>query len=166
MTNTETYEKLKAAFGDRIGEWHEQTGSEYMKRTSSYADIADTSYTRDICLYLRDEPELSFDRLLLLSSLDNGDKTLSVVYHIESKSKKHNFALKATVPVDNAVVPSVTDVWAHANWHEREAWDMMGITFLNHPDMRRILLDEDWVGHPLRKDYKHPDFYRGMKVPY
>ncbi len=166
MTNTEIYDKLKSAFGEKIGEWHEQTGGEYMKRMSSYADITDTSYIRDVCLYLRDEPELEFDSLLLLSSVDNGDKTLSVTYHLESKSKKHFIALKVTVPVDNAVVPSITGVWSHANWQEREAWDMMGIKFLNHPDMRRILLDEDWIGHPLRKDYKQPEFYRGMKVPY
>ena|SRR5947209_13441343 len=166
MTNTEIYDKLKSAFADKIGEWHEQTGSEYMKRMASYADVADPGYIRDICLYLRDEPELGFDSLLLLSASDNNDKTLSVTYHLEAREKKQNFALKVTVPQDQAHVPTVTGVWSHANWHEREAWDMMGITFTGHPDMRRILLDEDWVGHPLRKDYKHPDFYRGMKVPY
>jgi NADH-quinone oxidoreductase subunit C len=164
MTNTEIYDKLKSAFGDKIGEWHEQTGSDYQKRMSSFADVSDAGYIRDVCLYLRDT--LGFDSLLLLSSLDNGDKTLSVVYHLEAREKKDHFALKVTVPDNNAVVPSVTDVWSHANWHEREAWDMMGIKFLGHPDMRRILLDEDWEGHPLRKDYKHPEYYRGMKVPY
>jgi NADH-quinone oxidoreductase subunit C len=166
MTNNEIYDKLKSAFGEKIGEWHEQAGTEYMKRMASYADVADSGYIRDVCLYLRDEPELGFDSLLLLSSLDNGDKTLSVTYHLESREKKQFIALKVTVPVDHAIVPSVTGVWSHANWHEREAWDMMGIKFQGHPDMRRILLDEDWVGHPLRKEYKHPDFYRGMKVPY
>ncbi|MDP4219313.1 MAG: NADH-quinone oxidoreductase subunit C [Bacteroidota bacterium] len=166
MTNTEIYDKLKSAFGPVIGEWHEQTGGEYMKRLSSYADVADTSFIRDVCLYLRDEPGLEFDSLLLLSSVDNGDKTLSVAYHLESKTMRHYIALKVTVPLDNAIVPSVTEVWSHANWQEREAWDMMGIKFLNHPDMRRILLDDDWVGHPLRKDYVYPDYYRGMKVPY
>ena len=166
MTNTEIYDTLKAAFADKIGDWHEQIGSEYMKRTSSYADVADVGYIRDVCLFLRDEADLEFDSLLLLSSLDNGDKTLSVVYHLESKSKRHYFALKVTVPESNANVPTVTGVWSHANWQEREAWDMMGINFVDHPDMRRILLDEDWVGHPLRKEYKQPEFYRGMKVAY
>ncbi|MEI8133790.1 MAG: NADH-quinone oxidoreductase subunit C [bacterium] len=166
MTNTEIYDKLKGAFGEKIGEWHEQTGSEYMKRMSSYADVTDAGYIRDVCLYLRDEPTLGFDSLLLLSSVDNGDNTLSVVYHLEAREKKQYFALKVTVPADHAVVGSVTDVWSHANWQEREAWDMMGISFQGHPDLRRILLDEDWVGHPLRKDYKYPEFYRGMKVPY
>jgi NADH-quinone oxidoreductase subunit C len=78
----------------------------------------------------------------------------------------HHFAMRVTVPADQAVVPSVTDIWAMANWHEREGYDMIGITFMNHPDHRRILLGDDWIGHPLRKDYKAPEFYRGMKVPY
>ena len=166
MKNKEIYDKLKSAFGEKIGEWHEQTGSEYMKRMSSFADVTDSSYIRDVCLFLRDEVDMDFDSMLLLSALDNGDKTLSVVYHLESTKKKQFIALKLTFPIDSAVVPTVTGVWAHANWQEREAWDMLGISFLNHPDMRRILLDDDWVGHPLQKDYKHPEFYRGMKVPY
>ncbi len=166
MKNTEIYEKVKAAFGDKIGEWHEQTGSEYQKRTSSFADVADASYIRDVCLYLRDTADMNFDNLNLLSCMDNGDKTLSVVYHMESVSKKQYFALKVTVPIESAVVSSVSDVWTSANWQEREGWDMLGIKFLNHPDLRRILLDEDWIGYPLRKDYKQPEFYRGMRVPY
>ncbi len=166
MTGKEIYDMLKTAFGNSIGDWNEQTGGEYQKRTSSYADVVETSYLRDVCLYLRDDAELAFDNLNLVSTLDNGDKTLSCVYHMESMSKKQYFALKVTVPIENPVVPSVTSVWAFANWHEREGYDMMGITFLDHPDHRRILLDDDWIGHPLRKDYKQPDFYRGMKVPY
>jgi NADH-quinone oxidoreductase subunit C len=166
MTGKEIYDKLKTAFGKSIGEWNEQTSSEYQKRTSSYVDVVETGYLRDVCLYLRDDAELAFDNLNLVSTLDNGDKTLSSVYHMESLSKKQNFALKVTVSLENPVVPSVTSVWASANWHEREGYDMMGITFLDHPDHRRILLDDDWIGHPLRKDYKQPDFYRGMKVPY
>jgi NADH-quinone oxidoreductase subunit C len=166
MTNKEIYDKLKAAFGEKIGDWNEQGPNEYQKRTSSYADVADPSYLRDICLYLRDENDLLFDNLNVVSCVDNGDRTLSSVYHIESTTKRQNFALKVTVPENNAVVPSVTSVWSSANWHEREGYDMIGIRFSDHPDMRRILLDHDWVGHPLRKEYKHPDFYRGMKVPY
>jgi NADH-quinone oxidoreductase subunit C len=104
--------------------------------------------------------------LLLISSVDNGNGTLSVVYHLESTRHAHQIALKATVSAENAHLPSVTDIWLHANWQEREAWDMMGIHFDGHPDHRRILLDDDYPGFPLRKDFKEPDFYHGMKVPY
>jgi NADH-quinone oxidoreductase subunit C len=167
MTQQEIIERLRAAFSDKLGEWVEMTnGNEYQRRTGSYLQIADPQIIRSLCLYLRDEKELGFNSLLLLSSVDNGDGTLSVVYHIESTRRHQQLALKVTVSAEHAVVPSVTDVWSHANWQEREAWDMMGIRFTGHPDHRRILLDEDWPGHPLRKDFKEPDFFHGMKVPY
>ena len=73
---------------------------------------------------------------------------------------------KTEVPRDAATVPTVSAIWPTANWHEREAYDMVGITFAGHPDHRRILLPEDYPGHPLRKDFKVPEFYQGMKVPY
>jgi NADH-quinone oxidoreductase subunit C len=159
-------EKLSAAFGDQVGEWHAMKGSAYATKFGSYLDVKNVDYLRDVCLYMRDQPELQFDNLMLLSTLDNGDKTLSAVYHLESTVHRHVFALKVTVSVDLARVPSVTNIWTSANWHEREGWDMMGIEFTGHPDLRRILLDEDYPGHPLRKDFKVPEFYHGMKVPY
>jgi len=158
--------RLQTAFGDQIGEWHEMKTSAYATKYGSYLDVKNVDYLRDICLFLRDEADLKFDNLMLLSTVDNGDKTLSATYHMESTTHRHVFALKVTVSVDHARVPSVTGVWTSANWHEREGWDMMGIEFVGHPDLRRILLDEDYPGHPLRKDFKVPDFYHGMKVPY
>ena len=93
--------------------------------------------------------------------------TLSVYYHIESTKLKHKLCLKVSAPRENPQVESVSEVWKHADWHEREAYDLVGINFLNHPDLRRILMPYDWeYGHPLRKDYKNPEFYQGMKVPY
>jgi NADH-quinone oxidoreductase subunit C len=167
MTQFEIVEKLRSNFGDKVGAWREMTGGgEYQRRMGSYLEIAAPSSLLDIAFYLRDETELEFNALLLISSLDNGDGTLSAVYHLESRKHGNHLALKVTVPAEAAHVPSVTSVWAHANWHEREAWDMMGIHFDGHPDHRRILLDEDWPGHPLRKDFEVPDFYHGMKVPY
>src|SRR5688572_8146470 len=100
MTGNEIYEKLQAAFGKTIGGYVEQTASEYQRRMSSYAEVTDPGYVRDVCLYLRDEADLAFDNLNSLSTDDNGDKTLSVTYHMESMSKRHHFALKVTVPID------------------------------------------------------------------
>ncbi len=167
MIPTEIIAKLYSSFGEVFGSWHESNSENaYQRRMGSYLEVANPSTIRDLAFFLRDEPELAFDSLLLISSVDNGNGTLSVVYHIESTKHAHQLALKATMSVDNAHLPSVTDVWLHANWHEREVWDMMGIHFDGHPDHRRLLLEDDYPGHPLRKDFKEPDFYHGMKVPY
>lgn len=158
-------EAIRSRFGDAIGEWNEsKSENAYQQRMGSFLEIVDPSTLRELAFFLRDD--LQFDNLILISSVDNGNGSLSVVYHVESMSEAKRISLKATVPADNAHVPSVTDIWSHANWQEREAWDMMGIRFEGHPDHRRILLDDDYPGHPLRKDFKEPDFYHGMKVPY
>lgn len=135
-----------------------------------------------ISMFLRDENDLLFDSLMNLSGVDdaNGTKekdeqgletikggTLSVYYHIESTKLRHKLTLKASTEREKPEVVTVTEVWKGADWHEREAYDMYGIIFLNHPDLRRILMPYDWeFGYPLRKDYKNPEFYQGMKVPY
>ena len=132
--------------------------------------------------FLRDNEELLFDSLMNLSGVDdaNGEKvkqedeseliiggTLSVVYHLHSITHKHKLTLRASAEREKPEVESVESIWKTANWHEREAFDMYGIIFLNHPDLRRILMPYDWeAGYPLRKDYKNPEFYQGMKVPY
>ena len=122
----------------------------------------------NVAVFLRNNEELDFDNLMLLSGLDDANgSTLSVVYHIESVKEKHKLVLRVTVPKDNPITESVVKVWECANWHEREAFDLIGIKFNNHPNLIRILMPYDWnAGHPLRKDYKNPEFYQGMKVPY
>jgi NADH-quinone oxidoreductase subunit C len=135
-----------------------------------------------VCSFLRDNEELQFDSLMCLSGIDdaNGKSikeedgsskieggTISVFYHLESTIKEHKLALKVSAPRENPDVESVALIWRHADWHERETYDLLGINFLNHPDLRRILMPYDWeAGYPLRKDYKNPEFYHGMKVPY
>lgn len=125
---------------------------------------------------------LKFDNLILLSGVDdyNGEKltdesgaetmnggTLSVYYHLESTSLKHKINVVVSVPRDNPEIYSVTPIWLGANFNEREAYDMFGFNFINHPNLQRILMPYDWdAGFPLRKDYKNPEFYQGMKVPY
>jgi NADH-quinone oxidoreductase subunit C len=120
----------------------------------------------EVCFHLRDDEEFQFDFLNCISSLDNPDKTLSAVYNLFSFPKRHKVTLKVTVPREKPDVKSVCGVWLAANWHEREAYDIIGINFVGHPDLRRILLPYDWEGHPLRKDYEVQEFYQGMKVPY
>jgi len=119
-----------------------------------------------VCFFLRDEDSLQFDSLSCLSGVDFDKDNLAVVYHLYSYVHNHKLTLKVIVPKSEPKVPTVSDVWATADWHEREAYDMVGLIFENHPDLRRILCPDDWEGFPLRKDYKVQEFYRGMKVPY
>ena len=144
--------------------------------------IIDPLKIDEVCLFLRDDSELKFDNCMNLSGVDdaNGKKeaqadgsstivggTISVVYHLESVYLKHKVTLKVSAPRENPQVKSVAAIWRSADWHEREAYDLFGINFINHPDLRRILMPYDWeAGYPLRKDYKNPEFYQGMKVPY
>lgn len=110
-----------------------------------------------------DLKNLGFDLLGLLAAVDYGE-TFELVYRIRAREMHAGIFLKTRVPRENAVVRSVVDLWPAANWHEREAFDLMGIRFEGHPDLRRILLTDDWVGHPLRKDYvdarmvRRPDY--------
>ncbi|MBI3593015.1 MAG: NADH-quinone oxidoreductase subunit C, partial [Nitrospirae bacterium] len=106
--------------------------------------------------YLHDTPELYFNYLEDLCGVDyHGKKEprFEVVYHLYSLRHRHMLRIKAEVPEDDCAIESVVDIWAGANWHERECYDMFGVTFRGHPDHRRILMPEDWAGHPLRKDY-------------
>ncbi|MDI6802019.1 MAG: NADH-quinone oxidoreductase subunit C [Thermodesulfovibrionales bacterium] len=111
---------------------------------------------KDIIRYLHDTPELYLDYLQDLCGVDYLEKKevrFEVVYHLYSMRHRHMIRMKAEVPEGDCSIDSVTGIWAGANWHERECYDMYGITFKGHPDMRRILLPEDWEGYPLRKDY-------------
>jgi len=174
-TAEEIFNQLKEKFGSSIIELKTD------KPVESFI-IADPLTVDKICLFLRDEKDLQFDSLMNLSGVDdaNGTKekddkgleninggTLSVFYHLESTKLKHKITLKTSTDREKPEVVTVIEVWKGADWHEREAYDMYGIIFLNHPDLRRILMPYDWeYGYPLRKDYKNPEFYQGMKVPY
>ncbi len=114
---------------------------------------------RDICLYLRDDPSLRMDHLADLTAVDYsrypGDTgpRFEVVYNLISTVHRHRIRVKARVTEDDPRIDSVSSIWQTANWHERETFDLMGVRFDGHPDLRRILLPEDWEGHPLRKEY-------------
>ena len=166
---------LKEKFGEAIGELVSD------KPAESVIVVSPMEIDK-ICLFLRDEKDLEFNSLMNLSGVDdaNGEKvkdengneilkggTLSVYYHLESISLKHKVTLKVSTDRENPEVASVEEIWRTADWHEREAFDMYGIKFLNHHNLIRILMPYDWeAGYPLRKDYQNPEFYKGMKVPY
>jgi len=110
----------------------------------------------EICRHLHDDPDLYFDYLVDVCGVDYAgkkEKRFEVVYHLYSIKHRHSVRLKAEVSESAPEIDSVTAVWDGANWHERECYDMFGIIFSGHPDFRRILMPEDWEGHPLRKDY-------------
>ena len=110
----------------------------------------------DVFRYLHDDPDLFLDYLVDVCGADylgKKEKRFEVVYHLYSIKHRHAVRIKAEVADEKPSIDSVMPIWAGANWHEREAYDMYGIIFKGHPDLRRILLPEDWEGYPLRKDY-------------
>jgi NADH-quinone oxidoreductase subunit C len=135
-----------------------------------------------VCRHLRDEPSLSFELLNCISGVDylepdakkapkaGFEPHTEVVYHLSSFTHRHRLVVKLILPRwrDNQPgelpeVPSLTSLWPTADWHEREVYDLSGVHFTGHPDLRRILLSEDWIGHPLRKDYEFPLEYHGIR---
>ncbi|GKU76939.1 NADH-quinone oxidoreductase subunit C [Paenibacillus sp. L3-i20] len=105
---------------------------------------------------LRDHNELGFNYLRNVSGVDY-ETHLEVVYHLLSIHSKKDVAIKLKTDHETASVPSATPIWSTANWNEREIYDLLGIDFPGHPDLRRIMMPDDWVGHPLRKDYEPLD---------
>ena len=123
---------------------------------------------KTVCRNLHENPSVFFDMLSCITVVDNGVEagTMEVIYNLYSIPFNHHLALKVIVPRNHAEVDSVEGVWKTANWHEREAYDMFGLKFKGHPDLRRILMPADWDGYPLRKDYKKQEYYRGIKLDY
>ena len=124
----------------------------------------------ETCSALRDAPELGFDFLVEVTAVDYlpRDPRYEVVYHLVSTSNLLRLRLKVRVP-DGGAVPTVSGVWPAASWPEREVWDMFGIVIDGHPDLRRLLMPDDWEGHPQRKDYpvqirQPPKIYEPLQV--
>jgi NADH-quinone oxidoreductase subunit C len=106
--------------------------------------------------------------LSCLTGIDNGPEaaTMEVVYNLYSIPFDHHLMIKVILPRENPEIDSVIRIWKTADWHEREIFDMYGIKFISHPDLRRILMPADWQGYPLRKDYKQQEYYRDIKLDY
>ena len=117
----------------------------------------------EVSQFLRADDRTSMDHLELLGGTDYKDR-LEVVYILYSMKQRHRYTLKCRLSREAPALHTVESVWGVANWHEREAYDMFGIVFEGHSDMRRILCPDDWEGYPLRKDYKYPKSYRDMPV--
>ncbi|MBF0586651.1 NADH-quinone oxidoreductase subunit C [Prosthecochloris sp. N3] len=155
------YRTVREKFGDAVSDFDAND-------TMPFFEVTDARRWKEVALFLRDDSRLDFNYLACLSGMDYpAEGKLGVVCNLESLGKhNHRIAVKINCSRDSAVLPSVARVWKTAEWHEREAFDMYGIRFDAHPDLRRILCPEDWEGYPLRKDYEVQESYHGVKVPY
>lgn len=113
--------------------------------------------------FLKTEDRFSIDTLECLTGVDYPDQSrIVVVYHLYSYSLRHRVVMKAFLPRENPTMPTLVNVWSVANWHERECYDLLGVIFEGHPNLRRLLLPDDWEGHPLRKDFTEKAEYHGI----
>ena len=146
MSDRECANQIKAKFGDLVAEPAEFRGEISLI-------ISDAEKIADVCGFAR--RQLGFDYLVDISSVDNygEDPRWTVVYHLRRMANGQELRLKTDVSEEKSELPSVLPVWRTANWHEREIYDMMGIRFRGHPDLRRILMWEGYPYHPLRKDF-------------
>ncbi len=127
--------------------------AEFQENKQFLTFIIPPAKMHELAVTLKTDSTLAFDYLFCLSGVDMV-KYLEVVYHLESTTHGHQLVLKArTADRENGALDTVCDIWRTAELHEREVYDLMGIRFTNHPDLRRFFLEEGWVGHPLRKDY-------------
>jgi NADH-quinone oxidoreductase subunit C len=174
MNSADIVASLEKEFGQRIKDKKLDALDPYV--------VVDASDLVAVCRFLHAEPSLRFELLNCISGNDylepdakkapkaGFDPHTEVVYHLSSFTHRHRLVVKLILPrwKDNIPgelpeVPSVASIWPTADWHEREVYDLSGVWFAGHPDLRRILLSEDWVGHPLRKDYEFPLEYHGIR---
>lgn len=155
MTPKEIFDTLKNRFGENVLSLNEEVVTPYI--------LFERAAVLEIMKMLRDDESLRFDFLNCLTCVDQiKDEKFEVVYHLTSTELGHRIALKTELPREDPRIRTVISVWNAANWHEREGWDLMGVTFEGHPQLVRLLTPEDWEGHPLRKDYKQAEFYHGI----
>lgn len=141
---------LKEKFGDAVLETHSLLGDD--------TAVVDAKRWKEICRFLKEDPQLDMNLIVDLCGVDYPDREprFEVVLHLYSIARRHRLRLKARVgdaEGDGAEIDTISDVWPGANWFERETYDLMGVTFKGHPDLRRILMYPEFQGHPLRKDY-------------
>ncbi len=155
MTTHEIHERLKARFGDDVGPLSEPKIDPFC--------VVKRERIVEVCRFLKTEPGIDLDFLEDETAVDWPKRNvIEVVYHLLSYTHRHGIVLKVEADRAAPVVPTVEGVWKTANWFEREIYDLFGVDFPGHPDLRRIMLPDDWVGHPLRKDYQETGGWHGI----
>ena len=153
--NSEKIKLIISKFSDKV-DFSDEDEVLLVKDVSSWFQIAD---------FLKNDKDLVLDYLMCITAYDTGDSNnFGLAYNLHSTKLKHSLEIRLEF-VDGTEIHSIESLWKAADWHEREAFDMMGVKIINHPDMKRILLPEDWEGYPLRKNYETPEYYNGMPVP-
>jgi NADH-quinone oxidoreductase subunit C len=156
MTAEEIHGQLAAKFGERLGPLEPA-------KMDAWALVKSPDELVEIMQFAK--RELGFDCLINLTAIDWPKRNqIDVVYHLYSYSRRHAFVLKVSLPREKPSVPSIESVWKSADWLEREQYDLLGVEFRGHPDLRRIMLPDDWVGHPLRRDYKEQASWHGIST--
>jgi NADH-quinone oxidoreductase subunit C len=157
MQVAEIHAKLAAKFADQVGPLSPAN-------KDAFAVVKAESIV-DVCRFCKEDPDLAMDSLMNLSSIDWPKRNqIEVVYHLFSYSKRHTFVLKVQLDRAAPALDSVESVWKSADWLEREQFDLMGVKFEGHPDLRRIMMPDDWVGNPLRKDYKEQGSWHAIST--
>ena len=157
MNTSDIQRKLEERFGAVVGPVEEG-------RTESWIEV-DPDPIGEVAVFLKAEPDLAFDCLSNQTGVDYPDKGyITVVYNLMSYLHGHELTVKVNADRDVPVVNTVEKTWKAANWLEREVYDLLGVHFEGHSDLRRILLPDDWVGYPLRKDYVEAPEYHGIST--
>jgi NADH-quinone oxidoreductase subunit C len=151
----ESKEADKNPVVQRLRQWDAEAVSEVIEFRGETTVVVPRTHLQRVSTYLAAEPALYFAFLSDITTVDRFplEPRFEMNYHLLSIARSNRLRLKVRLPGNDPTVPSVTSVWPTANWHERENYDLFGIRFEGHPDLRRILMPDDWDGYPLRKDY-------------
>ena len=157
MEAAEIFARLEKQFSGRVRDFKGDVPEPYL--------MVEGQAIVEVCRYLRDDADLKFEVLSDQTAVDwPKEEKIQLVYHLYSYTGRHQIVLKVDLPRDNPKITTLENIWKVANWFEREIFDLFGVIFDGHSDLRRILLPEDWVGHPLRKDYIEQEEYDGIST--
>jgi NADH-quinone oxidoreductase subunit C len=157
MEPAEILSRLEKRFSGKVGDLKGDVPEPYL--------LVDGDAIVEVCRFLRDDADLKFEVLSDQTAVDwPKEEKIQLVYHLYSYTGRHQIVLKVDLPRANPKIATVENIWKVANWFEREIFDLFGVIFEGHSDLRRILLPEDWEGYPLRKDYIEQEEYEGIST--